>query len=336
MAKKIRVGLIGCGSITAAHVAGYKQWSDMAEVVATCDVDEAKARARAEALGAKTVCTDIDDLLKDREMDAVDICLPHHLHAPAVIAAAKSGKAVLCEKPIANNLAEARKMIAAAKKANVPFMVAHSDRFSPVSRKVRELVDSGRIGRVFLARASFEYFPVISHRAWMGDKDKVGGGALNNSGIHFFDTLRFLLGDVQSVAAVQNLTRSDMQGEDTSLVILSFRSGAIGEVMNSLAIKGVKGARTSLSLHGEKGSLVSDGAKVELRFPGDSEPAVEAFECAGHSGIVEEIGRFLTALRDGKPVPVSGEDGYMALAACMAAYESAAKGKVVKLPAKDA
>lgn len=95
----------------------------------------------------------------------------------------------------------ARKMVAAARKAKMPFMVAHSDRFSPTSRKIKELVDTGRIGRVFLARASFEYFPVISHRAWMGDKEKVGGGGLNNSGIHFFDTMRCLLGDIQDMQA---------------------------------------------------------------------------------------------------------------------------------------
>jgi predicted dehydrogenase len=312
-------------------VAAYKQWSEMAEVVATCDVDDVKAKARADALGAKHIHTSIDDLLAGEDIDAVDICLPHHLHAPAVIRAAKAGKAILCEKPISTNLSDARKMVMAAKKAGTQFMVAHSDRFSPTSRKMRELVDAGRIGRVFLARASFEYFPVISHRAWMGDKRKVGGGGLNNSGIHFFDTMRYLLGDIRTVAAAQNLTREDMQGEDTSVVVLTFYSGAIGEIMNSLAIQGVKGAQSSLSLHGEKGTIVTGRDAVEVRLPGAPEPVVETAPCTGHSGITEEVGQFLTALLQGKPVPVSGEDGYLALEACMAAYESARRGRVVKL-----
>jgi predicted dehydrogenase len=328
---KLRIGLIGCGSISGSHAAAYKQWSDLAQVVATCDVDETKAKARAQAVGAEATYADIAGLLKHPGLQAVDICLPHHLHAPAVIAAARAGKAVLCEKPISTNLKDARRMVAAAKKASVPFMVAHSDRFAPTTRKVKELVQSGAAGRIFLARASFEYFPVISHRAWMGEKDKVGGGGLNNSGIHFFDTMRFLLGRIRTVAAVQNLTRQDMQGEDTSVVIMTFESGAVGEIINSLAIQGVKGAKTSFSVHGEKATIVSEGGKVELLLPGAPEPVVQTFECPGHNGIAEEILQFLTALRDGKPVPVTGEDGYLALQACMAAYESAAKGKVVKL-----
>lgn len=331
MNEKIRIGLIGCGSISGAHAAAYKQWSDLAQVVATCDVDETKAKARAQELAAGASYTNIDDLLRHQGVDAVDVCLPHHLHAPAVIAAAKAGKAIICEKPISTNLADARKMIQATKKAGVPFMVAHSDRFNPTTRKIRELVQAGAVGRVFLARASFEYFPAISHRAWMGEKDKVGGGGLNNSGIHFFDTMRFLLGDVRTVAAAQNLTREDMQGEDTSVVVITFESGAIGEIMNSLAIKGVKGSKVSWLIHGDKGTITCDGTKVDLRLPGTPEPVVETFECNGHGGITEELGQFLTALREGKPVPVCAEDGYLALQACMAAYESAAKGKVVKL-----
>ncbi|MEW6357384.1 MAG: Gfo/Idh/MocA family oxidoreductase [Planctomycetota bacterium] len=331
MAKKIRVGLIGCGSISGAHAAAYKQWRDMADVIATCDMDKAKAQARADALGARQVCTQVENLLANPDIDAVDICLPHDLHAPVVLAAAKAGKAILCEKPISTNLADARKMVSAARGAGVPFMVAHSDRFSPTSLKMKELIDSGAIGKVFLARASFEYYPAISHRAWMGDKKKVGGGGLNNSGIHFFDTMRYFLGDIQTVAAVQNLTRDDMQGEDTSIVIMIFRCGAVGEIMNSLAIQGVKGARSSMSIHGSKGTIVGERDKVELRLPGAPEPVVETYECSGPPGITEEIRQFLDALRIGKNVPVTGEDGYVALEVCMAAYESAAKGVVVKL-----
>jgi len=172
---KIRVGLIGRGSISGSHAGAYKQWADMAQVVATCDVDEAKAKARAQALGAQACYGSIGNLLKHEGLDAV------------------------------------------------------------------------------------------------------------------------------------------------------------GEILNSLAIQGVKGARHWMSVHGEKASLVAEASKVELRLPGAPEPVVHAHECAGPNGIAEEIRQFLTALREKKPMPVTGEDGYLALEACMAAYQSAAKGKVVKL-----
>ena len=119
----LRVGLIGCGGISRAHAAGYRLNRDVARVVAVCDARRDEAVARAEELGAEAVYDDYRHLLAARggdAVDAVDICLPHHLHAEVAIAATRASKHVLVEKPIANTLAEAQAMVEAAQAAGFP------------------------------------------------------------------------------------------------------------------------------------------------------------------------------------------------------------------------
>src|ERR1051326_4148671 len=121
---KVRVGIIGCGDISKSHLAGWQATPD-GEVVACCDSDEARARERAAASGAD-VYTDWKELLKRADVDAVDICLPHYLHAPATLDASAAGKHVLVEKPIGCTLGEAQEMILACRSAGVKLMVEQS------------------------------------------------------------------------------------------------------------------------------------------------------------------------------------------------------------------
>lgn len=143
MAQRIRVAIIGCGGISRGHARGYLQSPDLFEVVACCDERGELAEERAQQLGAKFVTADYREVIASDDVDAVDICLPHHLHAEVAIAAAQAGKHVLVEKPIANTLDEANAMIEAAKKSGVVLMVAHNERYMPVYRKAKELVEQG-------------------------------------------------------------------------------------------------------------------------------------------------------------------------------------------------
>src|SRR5439155_22736693 len=127
--------------------------TDELRVVATCDLDRGRAEERAAQLGAGRAATDVDELLGASDVDAVLLCLPHDQHAPATVAAARAGKHVLVEKPIARTLDEADAMIAVADAAGVTLMVAHNQRYLPLHRRARELVDDGAIGPVRCARA---------------------------------------------------------------------------------------------------------------------------------------------------------------------------------------
>lgn len=136
MAKSLKVGLIGTGRMGRAHLPAYQQFPDKVKLTAVCDIREDAVRQYAKDAGVEAVYTDVGEMLKDADIDAVDICTIHDQHLPQVIAAAEAGKHVLVEKAMGRNLAECREMIAATDKAGVTFMVAQNLRYAPTSRAV--------------------------------------------------------------------------------------------------------------------------------------------------------------------------------------------------------
>src|SRR6266571_1215911 len=151
MPEPVRVALIGCGGIATAHLRACAALSELARVVVACDSNAERARRRAEETGAEA-CLKYEEALARDDVEAVDLCLPHDLHEPVACAAAAAGKHVLVEKPIARNLAEADRMIAACADAGVHLMVAHCQRFSADRQTAKRLVDEGAIGRIYLMR----------------------------------------------------------------------------------------------------------------------------------------------------------------------------------------
>ncbi len=149
--RKIRAAIIGCGLVSSAHAAGYLE-DERAELVALCDVQQGKVEAMARDFGVKKRFLDYNDLLKDKEIDMVDICTPPYLHATMTVAAIEAGKHVLVEKPMCESIKQADQMISAAKKAGVTLMVGESYVFTTSHMKARELIDQGAIGKpLFLA-----------------------------------------------------------------------------------------------------------------------------------------------------------------------------------------
>src|ERR1043165_2866261 len=162
MSNPIRLALIGTGGISSAHAAGILAHSDKVKCVALCDVSEENLNARAAQLGDSATpppgITTPERIAKYRDwnvmlremgngIDAVDICLPHHLHAPAIFDAVAAGKAVLCEKPMCINLAEADEIVAAVQKAGVLYMSAHKQLFTPALQEMKRRVDAGASGK---------------------------------------------------------------------------------------------------------------------------------------------------------------------------------------------
>ena len=154
----ISIGLIGCGNISRAHLRGYLAIPDEALCTAVADVDLDTAAERAKQAGGAQVFGSYERLLDEAGVDAVDICLPHHLHADAIIAAAKAGKHILCEKPLCLTLDEAERIADAVDAAGVTLMCAHKDLTLPAVARARELMDSGALGRVYELRTTDSFF----------------------------------------------------------------------------------------------------------------------------------------------------------------------------------
>jgi len=147
--RKVKAAIIGCGLVSSAHAAGYLE-DEKAELVAVCDIQRDKVEAMARDFGVRKKFLDYNDLLKDKEIDMVDICTPPYLHATMTVAATEAGKHVLVEKPMCESIKQANQMISAAKKAGVTLMVGESYVFTTTLMKARELIDQGAIGKPLL------------------------------------------------------------------------------------------------------------------------------------------------------------------------------------------
>lgn len=192
MKDKLKVAIVGNGNIcNLAHIPAWKSIKE-AEVVATCDIIEERAKNAYKELSAQHYYISIDDLLCNDNIDLVDLCVPTHEHANIAIKALESGKHVICEKPISNNLQDAKLMISAAKKNGNKLYIAHTRRFDPRWITIKETIDSGKIGTpVYIRRCERSYLP-FPIDMWHWDPIK-SGGVLLDIGIHCADLVRWLL-----------------------------------------------------------------------------------------------------------------------------------------------
>lgn len=328
----LRVAIIGCGGISHAHANGYAQLTDEVQVVNVCDPDAACAMERAEALGAEALA-DYRDALSRPDIDAVDLCLPHELHACIALEASAAGKHVLVEKPIARDLVEADAMIRACEEAGVVLMVGHNQRYAAGRVTARRLVAEGAIGEVYMMRTDHNQWVDQPAGAWRNDPAKLGGGCVADSGIHSLDQLRWVCGDVTTVSAALNHNGlTARRGEDAGIVTLEHASGAISELTiswtaqrfpwgESFFFYGTKGV-----IHNVGGLQLFNGAPRE----GEFEPVPLDHDDMG--GFREEIRHFAHCIRTGQKPLTDGATGRAALEIVHALYQSARTGQKVHLP----
>lgn len=335
MKDRLRVGLIGAGGITRAHIPGYRQCADRAEVTAIADAREEAAAAARIALGGGRVFTDWRELLEHGEVDAVDICLPHDLHEPVAVAAAEAGKHILVEKPIARNLREADAMIAAADRAGVNLMVCHDRRYHPEFARIKALVDEGVIGRPLCLRLDHNQYIRLQPEHWIFQKERLGGGAVMSCLTHQFDLLRWYGGDVTMVGGLSLTLPERMEGEIIGIVPLRFASGAIGDALINWNMQG-RGLPGGLWyemvwLNGTDGNLHNWNGIHVLRNGDRAEryETVPAEEGSGHS---RAIAHFVDCAREGRRPLTDGREGRAALEIAMAAYQSEQLSRFVELP----
>src|SRR5256885_5960384 len=213
--KKLNVGIVGYGFMGRAHSNAYRKVNNFFDLKyepvlkAACARSADNAKAFADKWGYESVETDWQKLIARDDVDLVDICTPNNTHAEIAIAAAKAGKMILCEKPLALNAKEAEKMVAAVEKAKVPNMVWYNYRRVPAVTMAKQLIDEGRLGKIFHYRAKFlqdwtisKDLPQSGAALWRLDVKVAGSGVTRGLLAHFIDTALWLNGGIDSVTAL--------------------------------------------------------------------------------------------------------------------------------------
>jgi len=306
----VRWGLIGCGDIAAKRVAEALRRSAGSELVAVARARRELAAEFAERHGARRGHADWQALVGDDEVDAVYVATPVHLHAEQAVAAARAGKHVLCEKPMAIDVAGAESMLAEARARGVRLGIAYYRHHYPVVARLRQVLASGELGEPVLAQVqAFEAFDVPRDhpRAWFLRRAQAGGGPMADFGCHRVEVLLDLLGPVAEAQGFpDNVRFRDRDVEDTFVARLRFRSGAIALLSVTHA---VQERRDTLEIFGTRGSaqvgvlnqgdlrVVTAGGVREERHP--PHPNL-------HQPLVED---FVAAVREGREPAVSGEVG---------------------------
>lgn len=337
---KIKVAVIGCGAIAQRrHIPEYALLSNV-EFVAFCDPIVERAEQYAEQYGAKAY-TDYKQLLKEVKCDAVSVCTPNALHAPVAIAAANAGANVLVEKPMAITDEEASAMIQAAQQNGVYLMVGHNQRFMPPHVKAKEILQTGKLGKVLTFRTSFghpgpEGWSLDGRESWFFRKEEASMGAMGDLGVHKSDLIRHLLDDEVSdvTGFIGTLDKKDTAVDDNATCVLRMKSGAIGSLVASWTY--YKGEDNSTILWCENGVMKigtdpNDQVIVEL-VDGSVEKykvgAISTNEKQTTSGV---INAFINSLETNTPPSISGEEGRKSLRVILAAFESQDTGKVIRL-----
>lgn len=333
-----RVALIGAGNMGKAHA---QQWASVkgAKLVAVeaCTYEESLPLAKQFDCAAFAY-DEFDDLITRTEPDIVDICVPTPAHRQYVERAARAGKAIFCEKPLARTMPDCDAIVAAVEQSGVPFMAGHVVRFFPEYARAKYLVDSGAVGKPSTIRlARMAGMPVLeSDDNWYRDPARSGGVVLDMI-VHDFDWLRYTFGPVTRVYAKGLYNKAEYTGVmDYALATLRFESGAMAHVTGSWAHPG--GFRTTFEIAGDGGlidhdSAVSSPLNVSVKARG-GQPGVVVPESPlipEENPYGRELQAFVNALETGTTPPITVYDAYEATRIALAVLESIETGKVVTL-----
>lgn len=234
-------GMIGCGVIAPWHATALKEHVRGARLVACCDVVREKAEQFAARFEIPKVYTDYRELLQDPEIDAVSICTPSGMHSEMVIAASNAGRHAMTEKPMDITLPKIDEMIAVARRNDTRLGVIFQRRTSPLWQKVRETVQSGKLGTMVLGDAYLKYYrsqEYYDSGAWRGTWALDGGGALMNQGVHLVDQLQWIMGPVDTLFSFADHLARNIEVEDTTVSALKYRSGAFGTLQGTTSVIG--------------------------------------------------------------------------------------------------
>lgn len=338
--RRLKVALVGCGDISGRHISAFAKYCETASITACCDTSIERAQRAASDVAKTgalpTITQRYEDVLADPEIDAVDLCLPHHLHAPAAIQAAQAGKHVLCEKPLALNVEECDAMIVAAEQAGVVLCHGEPMRCAGVVMRAAAMIAEGAIGRIMGLQATFAYWqrPELN-TGWRGNRHESGGGHLMDGGIHIIDVLRQLGGEIVAVQAMLAHYRPELgaDSEDLALLNLRYAEGHCGQLFACHATKS-RAASPLVSVFGDAGSLSVEafgpGNGLVLFKPGEA-PQVQEPDHAWVDGYERLIGSFVEAATGAGPLLATPQDGRENVRVVLGAYRSAETGTEITL-----
>ncbi len=370
---ELGIGMLGYAFMGKAHTNAFKKIPYMMypppaipKLVALCGRNEEATRAAAERYGYEKVYTDWREMIADPAVHIFDNGGPNNIHAEPTIAAARAGKHVFCEKPLARTAAEAKTMLDAVNAAGVKHMVAFNYRFVPAIRLAYELISSGKLGRIYHFRAVYLQEWIMPHyntgMIWRTDKETAGSGALGDLGAHIIDLARFLCGEIKSVGALTKTFIPERSGQkvevdDAFVSVAEFENGAVGTLEASRFAGGNKNGE-KLEINGEKGSIrfnMERMNELEVFWVGDEPKETQGWRTVlvsesyhpwwsnwwpqGHiigweHTFIHEITHFLDCIVNDKDVAPFGanfEDGYRAAVVCDGILESAATRRMVDL-----
>ena len=352
MNKPIRIAILGGGGILGAHAPAFRSLADRCSVVAISEPRAERLPYIRQAFGDDIrVYGDYRDLLAQETLDAVDIILPHYLHAQATVEAAERGLHVLVEKVMARNVYECDLMIDACERAGVNLTVCHDRRYHGQWMALKEVVDSGVLGDIFYWKLDHNQNVVFPEGTWVRRKDGIGGGAIMSCLTHQIDSLRWYGGEFDSVMCMTKVIPERMEGESLGVIAATMQSGALAQlsinwftrsnaVDNGLwyemvQVCGTKGEAYYMS---NKGTflLLHEPSELEQPFVYEGTPSESGFvqvrsgEWGGHLRCIEEWVKLVR----GEPAQVltSGRDVRGTVEVAEAACLSAETGQRVNLP----
>ena len=331
----VKWGLIGASTIAKQFMIDAIRAQDGGEVAAVMSSNADRASSYARENGIPAAFSSLDGIL-GTDIDAVYISTTNELHLEQALAAAKAGKHVLCEKPLALNSADARKIVAACKAAGVVMGTNHHLRNAGSHRAMREAIRVGRIGKPIAARVFHSVYLPENLQGWRITKPEAGGGVVLDITVHDADTLRFVLADdpVEVSAFTQSAGMAASGLEDGAMCIWRFKSGVIAQSHEGFT---TKFAGTGFEVHGSEGSLIAKDVMTQkpigtvLLRTADGEEELN-FD-RGHL-YARSLHAFHAAIRGQGEPSATGEDGVWSLASAEAALESAKSGRVVAIDPK--
>lgn len=340
--RKIRIAVVGCGRISKNHFASIEKHSGDMELVAVCDNDLMVLKKH-EKQYSVNVYLDLRDLLENENIDLLSICTPSGLHSEQAIIAAEYGVHVMTEKPMATRMHDGELMVKACDNASVHLFVVKQNRRNSTLQLLKRAVEEKRFGRIFMVNINVfwtrpqEYYDMAK---WRGTWE-LDGGAFMNQASHYVDLIDWLIGPVDSVQAMMGTLERDIEVEDTGVLNIRWRNGAMGS-MNVTMLTYPKNYEGSITILGEKGTVRIGGVAVNDIQHWDFDEAMDYddkienanYETTsvygfGHSLYYKNV---IDVLRGNAEPETDGREGLKSLEVLIAGYLSARDGKTISLP----
>ena len=340
--RKIRLGLVGCGRISGKHLEAIEKHSDNLELIAVCDIDKQKLEEVTNKYSVKGY-RKYEELLADKEIDAVVICTPSGIHPEQTVMAAKAGKHVITEKPMSTRWADGVRMVKACDEARVRLFVVKQNRRNATLQLLKRAVDEKRFGRIHMVHLNVfwtrpqEYY---DQGKWRGTWE-LDGGAFMNQASHYVDLLEWLIGPIADVQAMTGTLARDIEVEDTGVMNVRWRNNALGSMAVTM-LTYPKNYEGSITILGEKGTVRIGGVAVNEIITWDFEEEKDydkdiknaSYETTSVYGFGHPLyyKNVIDVLRGEAEPETDGREGLKSVEVLIAAYLSARDRKTVSLP----